>query len=360
MLLVSNMYPSESQPVYGIFVKRFEQHMAGLGIHFQKSVIHGRKRSVAAKLLAYLGFFFKTLFLYLKGSDTVYVHYANHSLVPVAIGRLIKKRPLVINAHGDDLLPRTGLTARLAKMLQPTFASADAVVVPSEYFKSLAARKISDSRIVISPSGGIDTQLFKPDRSRTIVRHQPVRFVYVSRIDEGKGWDVLTDALALLHDRTWLTVEFYGHGEQVDKLKEQLVRQKITDVASYQGALPQHRLVDIFNAADCLVFPSLNESLGLVGLEAMACGCPVIASDIPGLLSYVSPEVNGLVFKQGDAKDLLVRMNEFKQLETDTSANMRINALKTAQNYDGKAVAKRLANDLSRLLPNGFYQDETA
>lgn len=354
MLLVSNMYPCKSQPVYGVFVKRFEEQMAGQGLHFKKSVIRGRKKSTASKLLAYFVFFIRTFYLYLVGSDLVYVHYANHSLVPIAIGRLFKKRPLVINAHGDDLLPRTTLTARLSQLLQPTFSGADAVVVPSDHFKRIASRNIDASRIIVSPSGGINTKLFKPDTNRTIERHHPIRFVYVSRIDEGKGWEVLTAALEMLANRDWLKVDFYGHGEQVEQLKSDIQARALCDVATYRGALPQHQLVDVFTDADCLIFPSFNESLGLVGLEAMACACPVIASDIAGLMSYVSSGDNGLVFKSGDKVDLAEKLEAFASLAPEEVLKLRENALQTARAYDAERVAVRLREDLKRLVPNGL------
>ncbi len=104
---------------------------------------------------------------------------------------------------------------------------------------------------------------------------------YVSRIDEGKGWDIYLESLKILKDRfpqKNLKGLMVGDGAQRDDMLARLREYSLEDVVEYVGLKPQGELPRYFSRMDVFVFPTIrSESLGLVGLEAMACGgVPVI------------------------------------------------------------------------------------
>ena len=108
--------------------------------------------------------------------------------------------------------------------------------------------------------------------------------VYVSRIDTGKGWDVLIDAVSELKSKRKIIgkrVLFVGYGTQTELLEKKIKELNLLEYCSYLGPKTHQELNELYHRADVMIFPTmLYESLGLVGLEAMACGCPVIGSNI--------------------------------------------------------------------------------
>ncbi len=96
-------------------------------------------------------------------------------------------------------------------------------------------------------------------------------------------------------------------------------------------------------------FSFLLESLGLVGLEAMACGTPVVASEIGGIKDFVIDEFNGFMFKPKDISDLEYKILLWLELPKDKKEKMRLNALKTASDFDSNTVSVALYNKLTEL-----------
>ena len=90
----------------------------------------------------------------------------------------------------------------------------------------------------------------------------------------------------------------------------------------------------------------LFESLGLVGLESMACGVPIISSNIGGPSEYIIDGVNGYKFKAGNFNDLFSRVLEFLSLSDNEVSSLRMEAIKTSIEYDNKLVMKNLTNKL--------------
>src|SRR5437762_13234754 len=83
-------------------------------------------------------------------------------------------------------------------------------------------------------------------------------------------------------------------------LRERLTGLGLDDAVTFVGAQPQDRLPAWYNAADVTVLPSYYESFGMVALEAMACGSPVVASRVGGLQSTVRDGATGLLVPEGD------------------------------------------------------------
>ncbi|MGH7399155.1 MAG: glycosyltransferase, partial [Candidatus Rokuibacteriota bacterium] len=83
-------------------------------------------------------------------------------------------------------------------------------------------------------------------------------------------------------------------------LRQRASRQGLGDAVSFVGAQPQERLRDYYVAADATVLPSYYESFGMVALEAMACGSPVVASRVGGLTTTIQDGVTGRLVPEGD------------------------------------------------------------
>ena len=172
---------------------------------------------------------------------------------------------------------------------------ADQVIAASESERQTLIEEyaVSPSLVSVIPCG-VDTAMFRPTDTRAARRSLgldvdvPV-LLFIGRIEPLKGIDVLIRASAQLDGRFQLLVV---GGDEKDALRkgdlESLAREMgIAGKVVFANAVPHEELVRYYNAASICVMPSYYESFGLVALEAMACGVPVIASRVGGLKETV-------------------------------------------------------------------------
>ena len=174
------------------------------------------------------------------------------------------------------------------------------------------------SRIATIPCG-VDTDLFTPRdraeaRQRLGLDDRPV-LLWVGRIAPIKGLDTLLDTVARLRagGRAMRLLVVGGDADELRSGHETSLRQRIAslglgDSVRFVGPQPQSVLPLYYAAADVTVLPSYYESFGMVALEAMACGSPVIASRVGGLVTTVRDGVTGFLVPDGDIEALADRI----------------------------------------------------
>lgn len=357
ILLISNMYPSVKDKTYGTFVRMFKKGIERNtdDVVFDCCFIRGRSNHFIVKVYKYLCFYstiiYKVLF---TKYDFVYNHQITHSAPVLRFCRYFRGFKLVMNIHGSDVITTKKLSGLLLNFAIPLLADSRLIVVPSEYFKSIVLDKIpevSSSQIFVSASGGIDKGVFT-----CLDSHRPLTGVilYVSRIDKGKGWDILIDAvseLKLMGKIKWRKVIFVGYGTQSELLKQKIQDLDLTGYCSYLGPKTHQELNSLYNQADIMVFPTiLYESLGLVGLEAMTCGCPVIGSNIGCLPEYIKDKITGFLFEPGNSHELSTKIAAFYDLSESQKNIIRLQAITMASKYNSNEISLKLVNKLRALL----------
>lgn len=359
MLVISNMYPNERYPFRGTFVKNSVQGLREEGVQVDTLYPDFKDNDFLNKLQVYF-VFFKNVFSMLWNDsgkyDVVYFHYANHSLIPLVF--IPKKRmagnKLILNFHGGDLLPENFKNKILQKLTSRVYGRFDAYVVPSEYYGVLLRNiygnkySIAYDDVIISASGGIDTFSFKDfnhDREYT--------FGFVSRLVSGKGWKTYLLALNKLNNEKVLSFSavVVGDGEDRDECVDLIEKLGLDGKVTYMGSVGHDKLPGILNKIQCFVFPSerKSESLGLIGLEAMACGCFVISSDIGGIPSYLEDGYNGLLFEPGNIVALHDRMTQYLSMPEVEKREKISHANITSRNYSSKSVNRELAIKIDRV-----------
>ena len=215
------------------------------------------------------------------------------------------------NAVNDAAFRETGQRERAEIHL---INSANAVIAanPDER-DDLAIHRREDDGMVCSVPLGVDTERFVPGdrhearRRLALPEHHPL-MLFVGRIDAIKGLDTLLEATRRTGCRSALPAalpllvvvggDLDATGRPVGDLAgvERRVRDLgIADRVTLLGSRPQSDLIALYQAADFVVVPSRYESFGLVALEAMACGTPVIATRVGGLPWTVRHDVAGLL-----------------------------------------------------------------
>ena len=164
-------------------------------------------------------------------------------------------------------------------------------------------------RIVTAPPG-VNTQRFRPlgrDRSchELGLPSAGFRLLFTGRTIPMKGIPVLIESLAQLPTDVSAVIVGGSIGDDEQRfLAETAQRFEVTDRVRFEGSVPHEHLPLYFGASDLCIVPSYYESYGMVALEALACGCPVVASQVGGLESIIDHGVNGLLVPPGSAKAL--------------------------------------------------------
>ncbi len=365
LLVISNMYPSDKNPSYGIFVKNIEGVLKNNGISVE-TIVKRWDNNFLSKLKEYFKFYCAIIrkLSNKKGYDIAYLHYFTHTFLPVLLGKLIfrnSKTQIVVHVHGNDIIERGKLGNLLFQIFRNFTHYVNGWVVPSNYFKKVLVKELNieekKTKICVYPSGGINLKLFRPldkieCKKKFGFSEKDFVIGWVANIYKGKGWDVFLKALSILEKKQ---IQFKalvaGGGSEVPFFKEEIENLKLQDKIRYLGWVEHTNLVEVYNAMDVFTTTTrLAESLNLTNLEAMACGIPVIASKIGGILDYVENDRNGFLYTPGNAEELAKRLIEFYNLSQEEKAKMSNSALKTAQKYDSGKVIQNFINFFEEVL----------
>ena len=177
--------------------------------------------------------------------------------------------------------------------------------------------------------------------------------LFVGRLVDVKGVPVLIDAMAQLAvERPNITLTVIGDGPERRSIEDRISKLGIQERVRMQGSLSHDEIVPALRAARVLVMPSVvtaegaEEGFGLVAVEAMGCGCAVVASDLAGIRDAVRDGDTGLLARPGDAQDLAQKISTLlgDDARRDTlTRNARAHAV---ENYDWRVVGE----DYARLL----------
>ena len=186
---------------------------------------------------------------------------------------------------------------------------AEAIIINSQSLRAEVMRylKVDESKLKLIYEA-VDHDLFKPgdaDLARSRVASHGVTkpfILFVSSLWQYKNCDGLLKAWALardeLGDRQLAVVGAWRDKNYAASLRALASELGIADDVVFVGGVPLEQTVDFYRAADALVYPSLNETFGLPILEAMACGCPVVTSNISAM-----PETAGGAAVLADPKE---------------------------------------------------------
>jgi glycosyltransferase involved in cell wall biosynthesis len=235
-------------------------------------------------------------------------HYYYPDGVAVAMVARHLKLPFLVTARGTDinLIPESSLPRKL--ILWAARKATASVTV---------CRALKDRMIELGASGekihvlrnGVDLELFRPmERDQCRLKfciHSKV-LVSVGHLIERKGHHLVIEAISKLPGYELLIA---GDGEEEGELRALSRKLEVEDRVTFLGALPQAELVELYNAADALVLASSREGWANVLLEAMACGTPVVATDIWGTPELVNCREAGVLVRNRSAEGFVDAVN---------------------------------------------------
>jgi glycosyltransferase involved in cell wall biosynthesis len=309
--------------------------------------------------------FLPQLAWHLRDFDLIHLHYPFLGGESSFLAALFTRSPLVVSYHMDlVVLGWKAMAERLhrATLGRLTLRTARKVLYSSEDY----AHHSTSWRLVAGRSGcagvlpnGVDVQVFSPapvpeltqlyrsDCSEKIV-------LMVSALDRAhyfKGVDILLEALAGMpaHVKGILV----GEGELRSHYQEKAVNLGLADRIFFPGRVSAEALPGYYRLADLTVLPSttMGEAFGLVLLESLACGTPVIASNLPGVRSVVSDGMDGYLVRPGDPEDLRAKIAALLHLPEEQQRQMGASGRrKVLDNYDWDKVVERLEEMYDEVL----------
>ena len=311
-----------------------------------------------------------------RAYDIVHAHYWLSAKVAGALAQRWKV-PVIQMFHTLGLVKREimdedvdGESDVRVEIEREAVRTSDAIVAASEIELSELRRlyRADPGRVAVIPCG-VDPVVFHPvrqaDAREALGRDQCERLIlFVGRIEQIKGIDVLLRALALMFRRLpelqsdvcLLVVggaldpgDDAPETEKILELRRLVHEHRMEANVAFVGSRGQEELALYYAAADLCAVPSLTESFGLVALEAMACGTPVVGTRVGGLQTVIEHGESGLLVPAGDYQALADAM---AQVLTDARLRMHLahGARDRAEHFTWRQVGDRMVDLYDRVL----------
>ncbi len=218
------------------------------------------------------------------------------------------------------------------------YKKADILIYPTEFAKSIfnEHNKTIPNMVI---SNGVDTEIFRKVDHKKIfeIWNLPAKtknILYVGRLHPEKNIETLIKSMTYILSRNNnIHLHIVGPGYQKEELKKLASDLNISRNVTFMGKVTEEELVMAYNACTVFVLPSIAELEGMVVLEAMACGKPIIISNSKENASRFFVADNGLLFETKDSKDL---SNQILKIINDqeTLDRMSIKSFEISKNFD--------------------------
>jgi N-acetyl-alpha-D-glucosaminyl L-malate synthase BshA len=233
----------------------------------------------------------------------MHVHYA----IPFAAAAILARQiapeldlKVVTTLHGTDIT-LVGSTPSFKPVTQWSIEQSDAVTSVSRYLRDETYRQLALSREIDVVHNFIDPDRHKVRAPRCLPEpssDQQLTLMHISNFRPVKRTEDVVRVFARVRERADVRLVLVGDGPEYPRTRELVETLGLQDSVRYVGVVDE--VASLLKAADVLLLPSETESFGLVALEAMASGVPVVASDVGGLPEVVEHGVTGFLAPVGD------------------------------------------------------------
>lgn len=302
-------------------------------------------------ILMIIGFFlFSRRFCSKKENYILHGHWAFPAgYIAYLLSKKFKKK-FIVTVHGSEIafLEKSGF---LKKITVNALNKSSKVIAGNNYLKNkLIKLGVSDDNIsLIRPipnfiNHDIPINELSKFREKFTSKNNKI-ILFVGRLTEVKGTEYLIRSLQSLKIQNFHCI-IVGEGPLGNQLKKLAHSLNVTDKITFFGSANTNELGLLYNIGDVFVLPSIVDSLGgtegtgLVILEAMDVGLPVISTNVGGIPDTIQNEVNGLLVNQKDPKTIA---NAIEKLLSDN--NLRENIIKNSKNtvkeFSPQSIAKK-------------------
>lgn len=255
--------------------------------------------------------------------------------------------PTVITSHGSDMMGYD-IDNSFGIYCKKAIKNCDKIITISKKNNEVVFENFPEAKSKsVTLKNGYDTKIFylknlekqKVLSEFNINKNYERIVLYAGRLTENKGIDVLLNATKRYENGNILTI-IAGGGGLLKELEAQVSKLNLKDVV-FVGDQTQENLSKLYNIADVLAVPSRVEGFGLVAIEALACGTPVVATNKGGMTDFINDEVGALV----NVEDEIMLEQEISKILNEEKGFDRLKLAEYAENnYSQKVVINDLIN----------------
>jgi len=250
--------------------------------------------------------------------------------------------PLVLTLHGQELQKIVNWSEKLKSLVQAALVRAAAVVVPSAKMQALARNHGVEEGKLHLVFNGLDPlpQAELPAEIKERIDGKQV-LLSVGRLEREKGFQHNIEALNILKDtHPNLVYLLVGNGAYRGRLEELVHSRNLRERVIFAGYQPRDLVGSYYACAHVFSMPSRDESFGIVYLEAMAAGVPVIGTMGEGIAPLIEENNVGRLVRHGDFNSLAQQVSQL--LDPDTAAVLGQRGRETAAEFTWEESARRL------------------
>ena len=266
----------------------------------------GRKNIHHASNSELIKYAFKALFTGIKlhkkeKYDFVFVWATVPAGFPAVILKLFKKLPFIIRISGPDIPGYEKRYNTIYKIISPfikfAWKKAEIIISKCKTEKEMVL-KINPKLKIKTVYNGIDTKIFFPTENK--IQDKNLKLICAARLIKHKGQYTLIKAVSNLKKQgIIMNVNLVGEGDEKNAYVKYAKAQDVAEQIIFSGYVPREKMAEQYQNADIFVLPSHSECMSNAMLEAMACGLPVIVTDVGGTEELID-KTDGFIFKPGD------------------------------------------------------------
>ncbi len=240
--------------------------------------------------------------------DLIHAHFAHPSGYVAAMVSKIFKRPYILTVHGSDILEKyvdKKTVNRRKRNRNFGLRQADRVICVSHYLKkAIMNLGVPSEKIAVIPNG-IDTKTFYLSSSP----NGKSDIIFVGNFIERKGLDLLIKSFKKISMKSPdVNLKILGNGPIKSKIQLMVNELELNNRVKFMDQVSNTEIATIIQNSRLLCLPSREEGFGVVLIEALACGVPVVGARTGGIIDIIKSEEIGLLFEPGDANDLAFKL----------------------------------------------------
>lgn len=282
--------------------------------------------------------------------DVIVCFFVSHAY-PLVLLKRIFGFSLCVYAMGSDINLGNDLLHRIMKKL--IYDSCERIFAVSGKMKR-RIEEDSGRKVIVIPSSA-DSSFFRPLYSRMVLRRKwgvqtgSKIILTISRLDKLKGVDVLVKSLKTLNcDDVSLWIR--GDGPERDSLEKLVATLGLKEKVRFLGFQDRNELLELYNLADLFALTSYSEGLPRVLIEAMACGCIPIVTNVGDVTAIVRDGFNGFIAHPGDYEKLGERVKQILSLPEETKKIIQNRARRTVEDeFDSRKAIKKMVHSIDAL-----------
>ncbi len=298
-------------------------------------------------------------------SDIIHIHYPFYfSILPTILSAKIHHKKIILYWHmNPEDSGLKGLFFKFCeKIILPIILKLSDIILVSthDYFENGTSAKsfIKFKDKIQELPFSVDIEKFQPrEKDLELIKKHHLDnkkiLLFVGGLDRGhyfKGVDVLLHAFSKLNQNEYKLL-IIGDGDLKEDYKKLSKQLKIDSNVLFLDDIKNDILPNYYNLADTLILPSINkgEAFGIVQIEAMASGIPVIVSNLPGVRKVLENEKTGFIFENKNTDDLTSKIEIL--FSSEEYNRMKNNSRKRVlENFSEEIISKKLQNIYENLL----------